>query len=33
VREPDDFQHWLMDPAKAEVYLAEVAPDADPTPA
>jgi 2-polyprenyl-6-methoxyphenol hydroxylase-like FAD-dependent oxidoreductase len=23
---PDDFQHWLMDPAKADAYLAEVAP-------
>ena len=28
---PEDFQHWLMDPAKADAYLAEVA--ADPTPA
>jgi 2-polyprenyl-6-methoxyphenol hydroxylase-like FAD-dependent oxidoreductase len=24
---PEDFQHWLMDPAKAEAYLAEVAGD------
>ena len=29
--DPSDFQHWLMDPAKADAYLAEVA--ADPTPA
>jgi hypothetical protein len=24
---PDDFQNWLMDPAKTDAYLAEVAPD------
>jgi hypothetical protein len=22
---PEDFQHWLMDPVKADAYLAEVA--------
>ena len=30
---PEDFQHWLMDPVKADAYLAEVAPEPDPTPA
>jgi hypothetical protein len=30
---PEDFQHSLMDPAMADAYRAEVAPEPDPDPA